>query len=237
MSSNVIITWTKGNGYTYEELKALQLISGSPEMQYNYSGWGKNRTAIDVKGLEDKLTVSDKYTIDVTKTVKEDLIKIADEDDLKAGSTVLYDFEIDNFSSSRDVFEEFALKRTPLGYSELRPLVPGEYEYKEAIVGVQMQIAQTQGRFGLIGQKLTIDVEDVIQKGRVTCSSSGPTTVLLSKKYYTIPHITSALVESDGYGVIEVSEVSRDSFKIGIKSLTNTSVYVNGTIDYLADGY
>ena len=159
-----------------------------------------------------------------------------DEDERQPNS-VIYDIEFDNTPLNEANFSEYYTKTTPLNYSTLQPLIPGEYEYQNAIVGVQMRIPPTQGRFGIIGSKLHVDVEDTVEKGNVVLTSAGPTTVRLNKKFYTVPHVLTSLVDSEGVGVIEVSEVGKDYFTIGLKSLTNPSEYVNGSVDWLVDGY
>ena len=161
---------------------------------------------------------------------------VFDEDERKPNS-VIYDIEFDNMPLNEADFSDYYIKTTPLNYSTLQPLIPGEYEYQNAIVGVQMRIPPTQGRFGIIGSKLHVDVEDTVEKGNVVLTSAGPTTVRLNKKFYTIPHVLTSLVDSEGVGVIEVSEVGKDYFTIGLKSLTNPSEYVNGRVDWLVDGY
>lgn len=182
----------------------------------------------DIKVLED-------YTSNLKRETKENF-SVFDEDERK-GNTVIYDLEIDNVPLSHEDFETYHNHTTPLNYSDLRPLIAGEYDYQNAIVGVQLSIPPVQGRFGLIGSKLVIDVEDTVDKGRVVLSSSGPSSVRFTKKFYNTPKILTSLVESSGVGVIEVSEVGKEYFVVGLKSLTNPSEYVSGTIDWLADGY
>lgn len=170
------------------------------------------------------------------KNMSREGFSIFDEDERK-GNTVIYDIEIDDVVSNEETFLEYHNHKTPLNYSNVRPLIPGEYEYQNAIVGVQLKITPVQGRFGLIGSKLVIDVEDTVEKGRTKLTASSPTTVRLSKKFYNTPRVLTSLVESDGYGIIEVSYVDKEKFIVGLKSLTNNTEYVSGTIDWLVDGY
>lgn len=184
---------------------------------------------------EEDIKISDYYLRNLQKFNKE-TFSAFDEDERKPNA-VIYDIEFDNTVLGENDFVEYYTKQTPLNYSTLQPLIPGEYEYKNAIVGVQMRIPPTQGRFGIIGSKLHIDVEDTVEKGTVVLSAGGPTTVRLSKKFYTIPHVLTSLVDSEGVGVIEVSEVAKDYFVIGLKSLTNPNEYVSGSVDWLVDGF
>lgn len=182
-----------------------------------------------------EIKINDSYFRELVK-LKSENFSLFDEDERQANS-VIYDIEFDNTPLTEADFSDYYTKTTPLNYSTLQPLIPGEYEYQNAIVGVQMRIPPTQGRFGIIGSKLHVDVEDTVEKGNVVLTSSGPTTVRLNKKFYTIPHVLTSLVDSEGVGIIEVSEVGKDYFVIGLKSLTNPSEYVNGSVDWLVDGY
>lgn len=161
---------------------------------------------------------------------------VFDEDE-RQPNAVIYDIEFDNTVLSEKDFVEYYKKQTPLNYSTLQPLIPGEYEYKNAIVGVQLSIPPTQGRFGIIGSTLHIDTEDTVEKGTTVLSSNGPSTIRLNKKFYTVPHVLTSLVDSEGVGIIEVSEVGKDYFIMGLKSLTNPNEYVSGTVDWLVDGF
>lgn len=205
----------------------------SYEMQFPRDLWGEDKK---VKIISyDDLDIEDSIYKKATLNFKENF-SLFDEDDKKP-NTVIYDIEFDNVALSENSFVEYYTKTTPLNYSTLQPLIPGEYEYQNAIVGVQMRIPPTQGRFGIIGSKLHIDVEDTVEKGTVVLSAGGPSTVRLNKKFYTIPHVLTSLVDSEGVGVIEVSEVAKDYFVIGLKSLTNPTEYVSGTVDWLVDGF
>lgn len=182
-----------------------------------------------------KVTIKDSVNIKL-KNLSSEGFSAFDEDERK-GNTVIYDVEIDDVVSNEETFLEYHNHKTPLNYSNVRPLIPGEYEYQNAIVGVQLKIPPVQGRFGLIGSKLVIDVEDTVEKGRTKLTAGSPTTVRLSKKFYNTPRVLTSLVESDGYGIIEVSYVDKEKFIVGLKSLTNNTEYVSGTIDWLVDGY
>lgn len=184
---------------------------------------------------EEDIKISDYYLRNLQKFSKE-TFSAFDEDE-RQPNAVIYDIEFDNTALGENAFTEYYTKQTPLNYSTLQPLIPGEYEYQNAIVGVQMRIPPTQGRFGIIGSKLHVDVEDTVEKGTVVLTSDGPSTVRLNKKFYTIPHVLTSLVDSEGVGIIEVSEVGKDYFVIGLKSLTNPNEYVSGSVDWLVDGF
>ena len=123
---------------------------------------------------EEDFKISDYYLRNLRKFNKETFA--AFDEDERQPNAVIYDIEFDNTVLGENAFTEYYTKQTPLNYSALQPLIPGEYEYQNAIVGVQMRIPPTQGRFGIIGSKLHVDVEDTVEKGNVVLTSAGPTT-------------------------------------------------------------
>lgn len=231
MSNTVVITKDE---YTRQSLQQLGLKRSDSEMQHPRATWGTNVHITSTDG--DSFQITERAIFKVSKKVREDFV-VSDGDEKTYGVT-LFDLELDRSALDEDDWRRYANNKSPLNYSELRPLIPGEYEYQNAIVGVQMSIPPTEGRFGIDGSILHIDVPDVVEKGTVNVTSSGPSTVLLAKRFYNIPKILSSLVSAnDGTAAIEITEISREGFKIGLKSLTNPGIYVNGTIDWLAEGY
>ena len=104
------------------------------------------------------------------------------------------DVEISYQPEYDDEFKSYTKRKSPLGYSSLRPLYPGDYEYQDAIVGIQVDLTPpVSGRFGVAGATLHIDVEDVVDKGQEIFDEnrpySGRTRVWFSKKFYTRPNV------------------------------------------------
>ena len=108
--------------------------------------------------------------------------------------TILSDVEISYQPEYDDEFKSYTERKSPLGYSSIRPLYPGDYEYQDAIVGIQVDLTPpVSGRFGVAGATLHIDVEDVVDKGQEIFDEnrpySGRTRVWFSKKFYTRPNV------------------------------------------------
>ena len=184
---------------------------------------------------EEILTINDVPTIHLLQTGYEQLSLIdADE---RLANTVFFDLEIDNNVVTDEDFTNYIESKTPIHYSPIRPLYPGEYEYKDAIVGVQLSIPPSEGRFGVVDSILHVDIPDTVEKGTVVVSNTGPSTVRFTKKFYKEAKVFCALVEAEEPAIVEQTYTSLTEFTVGLKSLTNPSKYVNGTIDWLADGY
>lgn len=129
---------------------------------------------------------------------------------------------------------------SPLGYEPTRPLFPGEYTYKDAIVGIQMTSSLTGNKIGFYQAKLNVDVEDVVARGTADITSvdeSNPTRILYKKKYYLPPeelmfHITAA-EEPANVKVISKTDTYFEVMLIGI----NSNQPVTGTISWVSTGY
>ena len=231
MANVVVITRDE---YTKQTLQEQGLKRNDWRMQKPRSTWGTN---VYVKSTDgDNFQITETPSVKITKKVSETFV-VSDGDEKTYGVT-LFDVELDKEATTEEDWRNYVNNKSPLNYSEVRPLIPGEYEYQNAIVGVQMSIPPVEGRFGIIGSVLHIDVPDTVEKGTVDVTSSGPTTVNLSKKFYKETKVLSNLVSAnDGNAAIEITEIGLTSFKIGLKSLTNPGNYVSGTIDWLVEGY
>lgn len=108
--------------------------------------------------------------------------------------TILSDVEISFSPEYEDEFYKYANRKSPIGYSNLRPLYPGDYEYQDAIVGIQVDLTPpVSGRFGVAGATLHIDVQDVVDKGTEIFDENRPyqgrTRVWFAKKFYSRPNV------------------------------------------------
>ena len=152
--------------------------------------------------------------------------------------TVLSDLE---YASAEEGLKEFATycnRKSPLGYSPLRPLYAGDYEYQDAIVGVQVSLTPpVDGRYGIVGSTLHIDVEDVIDRGEVRLSAEW-NYVPFNKKYYTKPRILTHVSNADEscQVVIEQVDLRNNVFKVCLRSTIDGKM-VSGTLTWLAEGY
>lgn len=160
---------------------------------------------------------------------------VVDQSEL-SGAVALFDFELKDGVWSEADFVNWCADNCPVNYDELRPFIPGEYEYKNAYVGFKLTIPPTTGRFGVANSTVYVDVEDTVEKGTAEATSGNLTTVTFSKRFYTSPHIMTSLVYATENCYVEVTEVSKEGFKFGLKSISSGQ-YLAGEISWLADGY
>ena len=188
--------------------------------------------------FKENIEISDEANVALSRKTNEGRISVIDQDE-RAPNTILYDLEVLN--KTEDDFSEFSSSVVPLNYNQIRPLYAGDYEYKNAIVGFQVSLNPSSGRYGVSGCKLHVDIQDVVAKGRTKVDSSGSQIIEFSalnppKKFLTIPQVLYGKVEAEEDYNVEITEITRQGFKIGLKS-KSTGSYINGTIDWLADGY
>lgn len=157
--------------------------------------------------------------------------------------TILSDLEFSFVAEGQKEFATYCNRKSPVGYSALRPLYAGDYEYKDAIVGVQVTLSPpVDGRYGIVGSKLNVDVEDVVDKGEDEVV--GLTMIGFNKSYYTKPKIFTHISNANQPCVAVIEEISIDAlpnyprgyFKVRFKSLED-GTDVNGWLSWLAEGY
>ena len=157
--------------------------------------------------------------------------------------TILSDLEFSFAPEGQREFATYCNRKSPVGYSALRPLYAGDYEYKDAIVGVQVTLSPpVDGRYGIVGSKLNVDVEDVVDKGEDEVV--GLTMIGFNKSYYTKPKIFTHISNANQPCVAVIEEISIDAlpnyprgyFKVRFKSLED-GTDVNGWLSWLAEGY
>lgn len=154
---------------------------------------------------------------------------------------VMNDVEFLDGGLSLDEIREMAKKGTPIEYEDARPLVAGEYTYQKAIVGIRMRTYSLNTKLGFYKAKLSIDVEDIVDRGTVEVTSTdpaNPTKVSYHKLYYNVPEeIMFNITEFTEPCTVEVLTKTEKEFTFMLKSTVNKDTYVTGKVSWLATGY
>lgn len=154
---------------------------------------------------------------------------------------VFNDVEIKDGALSLKDMQQLASRGTPVGYEDARPLIPGEYTYQDAIVGIRMRTYNLMTKLGFYKAKLNIDVEDIVTRGQVEVTSTDPTKptrVDFKKLYYEVPEeIMFNIIEyTEPCEVIVLTKTTK-YFTFMLKSTINKDTYVTGKVSWLATGY
>lgn len=154
---------------------------------------------------------------------------------------VINDVEIDSDGLTLEKFREYAKLGTPTGYEDARPLVPGEYTYKDAIVGIRLRTFNLSTKLGIYKAKLNVDVEDIVSRGQVEVTStdpSNPTTVKFVKWYYYPPEeIMFNVTNFSEPCSVKVLTKTTKEFTFMLESDVEVGKYVTGTVNWLATGF
>lgn len=149
--------------------------------------------------------------------------------------------EFENKKLSLADMRSIAKNGAPVGYDTFRPLIPGEYTYEKALVGIRMQKNNLEHIIGFEGAVLNVDVEDVVDKGTVEVTSTdpnNPTVVRYNKWYYNKPEeLMFSISDFSEPCVVEVLTSDDKQFSIMLKSTVDSTKYVTGTVHWLANGY
>ena len=181
-------------------------------------------------------------------------------------SSIIYDVSLrsagtTNINDIRTLARQFQVA----GYEPGVEFLPGDYDFKEAIVGLVLT-NNTATKIGFKEIDMYTDTPDIIDRGTVEITNSGPnydplsgfTTVTLNKKYHFMPNITASVVGGndlaepyfDPTGFIK-HEDSSISFRVklavssGNSSVSGTTLIIGsgstsattGTLAWKAVGY
>lgn len=159
-------------------------------------------------------------------------------DELVKGATGVIDgLTIFDDAMTFEAFVNMIEQDSPLEYSAFRRLIPGDYDYQEAIVKVTAS-SELGDRAVISDLNLQIDVPDVNDRGRVTCSASAATPVAFVRTF-TVPPEVLLTVMGGGAGQVLIPRV------IGAITLTGFTVglfktdgsLADGVVSWSADGY
>ena len=84
----------------------------------------------------------------------------------------LQQVEIKNEKLSLAEIRSIAKNGAPFQYESFRPLIPGEYTYEKAMVGIRIRKNTPTSVVGFEGAVLNVDVEDVVDRGTVEVTST-----------------------------------------------------------------
>ena len=227
LKRQIIYSLTDSFSVTDNSKRKIKKISGE-----NISLSDESKRSFNKKTKEDII-----YLLDESRYIKDDAGVISTVDQIElSGSVRLFDFEINNSTWNEDDFDSWCENNCPVNYNELRPFIPGEYEYTDAYAGFVLKIPDFNGVYGVANSTVYIDVEDTVEKGTAETVGGSLTRVEFTKRFYTSPQIMTSLLYTTENCYIEVPTVTKEYFEFGLKSIV-TGNYVAGEINWLADGY
>lgn len=135
-------------------------------------------------------------------------------------------------------FERFLSYGNVPGYHAWRDFIPGDYEYREAMVRVVLE-SKNSDRGLLTGMQMAVDVPDVIDRGTATITdAANGLEVEYNRPFHIVPEIT--LAARGGVGNPTIPEFygtpSTTSFRVRLRDSV-TGLFVTGKFTWAAHGY
>jgi hypothetical protein len=129
----------------------------------------------------------------------------------------------------------------PVGYNAFVPMVPGDYEYQQAILATLLSAPPGVGQPALASYALNVDVPDVNEQANFTVASAtwdvdGWVTISFSKRFSVPPSVV--VFQRGGAGAPATGEV-RNITKSGFDArlVNSAGSFVAGNAAYIAVGY
>lgn len=163
-------------------------------------------------------------------------IKIGEEL-LRGADGVIDELAVTNAAMTVEQFAKLLQQDSPSNYTEFRRLLPGDYEYQEALVRVSAT-SESGDRAVISDLSLQIDVPDVTDRGRVTCTSAGATYVTFARTFLEPPEV-GLTVSGGDIGVVVIPRIigaiTKEGFTVGL--FTTSGAAADGVVSWNATGY
>lgn len=234
MTTEVNVTYTPSEYYSWENAD-LEWESKRADKPWDSFG---QKGILDIV-VDENIQINSGFFMTIQMSFFEKLF--INDFNFSSSNLVMNDINFtEEFISSED-FANLKNNVSPLGYEATRPLISGEYTYKDAIVGIQMKSNLSKARLGVYGAKLNVDVEDVVERGRTdvtTLDINTPTKIEFKKKFYLPPEeVMFNVIAATEPAWVEIISKTDKYMEIVLKSVATPSNLVTGTVTWVATGY
>lgn len=244
---NNSLTWDSLGDYTWDSCDLIgTFLTVTYDLELTES---LTKNADHTKIIEENLTLKDTISKGFNLAFNE-YLKLQ-PNLLQNSSSVIYDVSLRSagglgLNDIRTLARQFQVA----GYEQGVEFLPGDYDFKEAIVGLVLTNNTTQ-KVGFKEIDVYTDTPDIMDRGEIEITNSGTnynpldgyTTVYLNKKYHNIPNITATAVSGtavatcvfDPNGYYRDPDTSIIRFRVKLtKSVTGN--YINNTTLVLGGG-
>lgn len=157
----------------------------------------------------------------------------------RQGDLVISDMMVSSSDMTLDDFKDFLAYGNVPGYEKWKDFIPGDYEYREAMIRIVLQ-SKNADRGLLTDLQACVDVPDLIDRGSATVTNAvAGITVTYNRTFHIVPEIT--LAARGGIGGNPVAPEfygtpTKYSFTVRLRD-TVTGAYVTGPFTWAAHGY
>lgn len=190
--------------------------------------------------------LSDSYT----KTLTKPFIETFNLKDylVQTPPCVIYDVVLRS-SANLDIskLRTIARQAQVAGYEEGVELLPGDYNYRDAIIGLVVTNNTGTKKIGFKNIDMYVDTPDIIDRGSINITNSGAnydpttgyTTVYLNKPYHFVPNVLAAVVGGTQLGdyIFDPNGFTNVSFRVKIVLKSDHTTATTGTLLWEAVGY
>lgn len=154
---------------------------------------------------------------------------------------VLSDLVIQDSAMTDAEFAAMVANPKPVGYGRFQRLIPGDYSYSKAIVGLFVQTPATGNRPALMTATLNVDAPDIVDRGSVTLTAVK--TWVPFKRTFNCPVDKIEVACSFKSGAVNstpqvlTADVHIDGFWVSLISNADNTTLAAGTITWQALGY
>jgi hypothetical protein len=145
------------------------------------------------------------------------------------------ELKVENAAIDEDTFRERFLFGGPVGYSDFRQLIPGDYEYQ--VAKVRLSAVASQGSIASISSlSLLVDLPDIRDRGQVTIGAA-VTHVNFNRTFHDVPALPQVVAIQVGgttAGKVRVSNVTTTGFDVEIRD--DSQALMAGTVSWMAHG-
>jgi|SRR5690554_4736897 len=129
----------------------------------------------------------------------------------------------------RGMFETSA----PPGYGAFRNFIPGYYSFQRALF---RHTVRSTGDLPIVsGLKYSVDMPDVVDRGKATVAAGELKEVNFSKQYSTPPEVSHVITQVSEYAIVVVSEITEMGFVFSLQNAAGNKVA--GSISWTSVGY
>lgn len=213
-------TFTSSDGWAVETIKNIWEV-------WQTQGSAATRNAFE-RVLTESFATADAISKDQITAFFEAIQVV--ETYLRSANAVVSDLAFGTGDLSLD---DFLKLNSPVGYSSFTSFVPGELEYRKALIALIPKGPLTAGRPRVTDWRLTVDVPDQTDGG--TCPIPAANTFIpFTRRFYASPQVMVQLRGGSG-GTPDITQITEAGFYFQIND-TNGSPLA-GNIIWSADGY
>lgn len=153
------------------------------------------------------------------------------------GVYVIGNILVSNLTFTLQDFTDKYVEWGPVGYGQFYQLIPGEYDYRYAILGLRVRAPVISDTVPAITELIHyVDVPDLTQTGTVSLGASSAT-VTFGEAYKVAPVVMASFVTGATLGIPEVTSITTTGFSIALKRSASPFDIIAGTVAWTAKGY